>query len=108
MHARADLIHRVAAISSQYDALVMPTVPIVAPSLASLEAEEQFRSVNLLMLRNTTIANLLDRCAISVPCHRGGDAPVGLMLVGEHGADRRLFSIAAAIEQIVSPGPSVS
>ena len=108
MRARADLIRRVAAISSQYDALVMPTVPIVAPSLASLEAEEQFRSVNLLVLRNTTIANVLDRCAISVPCHRGGDAPVGLMLVGEHGADRRLFAIAAAIEAIVSPGPSIS
>ncbi len=108
MRARTDLIHRVAAISSQYDALVMPTVPIVAPSLASLEAEEQFRTVNLLMLRNTTIANVLDRCAISVPCHRGGDAPVGLMLVGEHGTDRRLFSIATAIEQIVSPVPSIS
>jgi aspartyl-tRNA(Asn)/glutamyl-tRNA(Gln) amidotransferase subunit A len=108
IRARADLIRRVAAISGQFDALVMPTVPIVAPSLASLEAEEQFRTVNLLVLRNTTIANVLDRCAISIPCHRGGDAPVGLMLVGEHDGDRRLFSIAAAIEQIVSPGPSNS
>ena len=103
IRARADLIRRVAAISGQFDALIMPTVPIVAPSLASLEAEEQFRTVNVLMLRNTMIANVLDRCAISIPCHRNGDAPVGLMLVGEHGADRRLFSIAAAVEQIVSP-----
>jgi aspartyl-tRNA(Asn)/glutamyl-tRNA(Gln) amidotransferase subunit A len=108
IRGRADLIRRVAAISSQYDALVMPTVPIVAPSLASLEVEEQFRTVNLLVLRNTTIANVLDRCAISIPCHRHGEAPVGLMLVGEHGADRRLFSIAAAVEQIVSPGPGKS
>jgi aspartyl-tRNA(Asn)/glutamyl-tRNA(Gln) amidotransferase subunit A len=88
--------------------LIMPTVPIVAPSLASLEAEEQFRTVNVLMLRNNTIANVLDRCAISIPSHRHGDAPVGLMLVGEHGADRRLFSIAAALEQIVSPAPGNS
>ena len=106
--ARADLIRRAAAISGQFDALIMPTVPIVAPSLASLEAEEQFRTVNVLMLRNPTIANVLDRCAISIPCHRRGDAPVGLMLVGEHGADRRLFSIAAAVEQIVSPEPGKS
>jgi aspartyl-tRNA(Asn)/glutamyl-tRNA(Gln) amidotransferase subunit A len=106
MRARADLIGRVAAISGQFDALVMPTVPIVAPSLASLKAEEQFRNVNLLVLRNPTIANVLDRCAISIPCHRVGDAPVGLTLVGEHGADHRLFAIAAAVEQIVSPGPS--
>src|SRR5262249_24394966 len=93
----------VAAISGHYDALIMPTVPIVAPPLASLEAEEQFRAVNILVLRNTTIANVLDRCAISLPCHRRGDAPVGLMLVGEHGADRRLLAIAAAVEQVVSP-----
>jgi aspartyl-tRNA(Asn)/glutamyl-tRNA(Gln) amidotransferase subunit A len=108
IRARADLIRRVAAVSGQFDALVMPTVPIAAPSLASLEAEEQFRAVNMLVLRNTTIANVLDRCAISIPCHRCGDAPVGLMLVGEHGADRRLFAIAAAVEQIVSPGPGKS
>ena len=57
----------------------------------------------VLVLRNTTIANALDRCAISIPCHHGGDAPVGLMLVGEHGADRRLLAIAAAVEQTVSP-----
>jgi len=105
IRARAGLIRRVAAISGPFDALVMPTVPIVAPSLASLEAEEQFGTVNLLVLRNPTIANVLDRCAISIPCHRHGDAPVGLMLVGEHGADRRLFAIAAAVEQIISPQP---
>ena len=66
--------------------------------------EEQFRTVNLLVLRNTMVANVLDRCAISIPCHCHGDAPVGLMLVADHGADRRLFQIAAAVEQIVSPG----
>jgi aspartyl-tRNA(Asn)/glutamyl-tRNA(Gln) amidotransferase subunit A len=103
IRGRADLIRRVAAVSGHYDALIMPTVPIVAPPLALLEAEEQFRAVNVLVLRNTTIANVLDRCAISIPCHRGGDAPAGLMLVGEHGADRRLLAIAAAMEQVVSP-----
>ena len=53
----------------------------------------------MLVLRNPSIANFLDRCSISIPCHRAGDAPVGLMLFGEHGADRRLLSIAAAIER---------
>jgi len=55
------------------------------------------------VLRNPGIANFLDRCSISIPCHRAGDAPVGLMLIGEHGADRRLLSVAAAIESVVSP-----
>jgi aspartyl-tRNA(Asn)/glutamyl-tRNA(Gln) amidotransferase subunit A len=100
---RADLIGRVAAITRDFDALVMPTVPVIAPPLADLEAEERYRRVNLLVLRNPTVANMLDRCAISLPCHHDGEAPVGLMLVGEHGGDRRLFEIAAGIEAIVSP-----
>jgi aspartyl-tRNA(Asn)/glutamyl-tRNA(Gln) amidotransferase subunit A len=100
---RADLIRRVAAITGRYDALVMPTVPLIAPPLAELEAEERYRKVNLQVLRNPTVANMLDRCAISLPCHAAGEAPVGLMLIGEHGGDRRLFEIAAGIEAIVSP-----
>jgi aspartyl-tRNA(Asn)/glutamyl-tRNA(Gln) amidotransferase subunit A len=100
---RADLIRRVAAITRDYDALVMPTVPVIAPPLAELEVEERYRRVNLLVLRNPTVANILDRCAISLPCHREGEAPVGLMLIGEHGGDRRLFEIAARIEALVSP-----
>jgi aspartyl-tRNA(Asn)/glutamyl-tRNA(Gln) amidotransferase subunit A len=81
----------------------MPTVPLVASPLAELEAEERYRKVNLLVLRNPTVANMLDRCSISLPCHRPGEAPVGLMLIGEHGSDRRLFEIAAAVEAAVSP-----
>ena len=100
---RADLIRRVAAITQHYDALVMPTVPVIAPPLAALAAEDPYRKVNLQVLRNPTVANMLDRCAISLPCHRHGEAPVGLMLIGEHGGDRRLFAIAAGIEAIVSP-----
>jgi len=105
MQGRADLIRRVAAISSRFDALVMPAVPIVAPPLATFADEDAYRTINVLVLRNTGIANVLDRCAISIPCHRRGDAPVGLMLMGEHGADRRLFAIAAAVEAVISPGP---
>jgi aspartyl-tRNA(Asn)/glutamyl-tRNA(Gln) amidotransferase subunit A len=103
IRARADLIRRVGAVSGRFDAMIMPTCPIVAPPIAAVAAEEQFFAVNPLVIRNTTLFNLLDRCAISIPCHRRGDAPVGLMLVGEHGSDRRLFEIAAAIEHVVSP-----
>jgi aspartyl-tRNA(Asn)/glutamyl-tRNA(Gln) amidotransferase subunit A len=102
--ARKQFIRRLAAITAPYDALVMPTVPVTAPRLADLEAEDAYRRVNFLVLRNPSIANFLDRCSISLPCHHAGDAPVGLMLIGEHGADRRLLAIAAAIEEVVSPG----
>jgi aspartyl-tRNA(Asn)/glutamyl-tRNA(Gln) amidotransferase subunit A len=101
--ARADFIRRLAPITAPYDALLMPTVPVTAPRLAELAADEAYRRVNALVLRNPAIANFLDRCSISIPCHRAGDAPVGLMLIGEHDADRRLLAIAAAIEPVVSP-----
>jgi aspartyl-tRNA(Asn)/glutamyl-tRNA(Gln) amidotransferase subunit A len=103
MSARAALVRSVASVSRRYDALVMPTVPMVAPPLAALAEEDTYRSTNVKMLRNPMLANLIDRCAISIPCHDAGEAPVGLMLVGEHGEDRRLFAIAAAVEAVVSP-----
>ncbi|TMJ42901.1 MAG: amidase [Alphaproteobacteria bacterium] len=104
VNARADFIRRVDAVTAPYDALVMPTVPVTAPRLADLADDAAYRSANFLVLRNPSIANFLNRCSISIPCHRVGDAPVGLMLIGEHGDDRRLLSIAAAIEAVVSPG----
>ena len=101
--ARSDFIRRVAAITAPFDALAMPTAPIVAPRIADLAADEAYRRTNVLVLRNPSLANFLDRCAISVPCHEAGTAPVGLMLIGERGGDRRLLALAAAIEALVSP-----
>jgi aspartyl-tRNA(Asn)/glutamyl-tRNA(Gln) amidotransferase subunit A len=103
VRARTDFNARVAAIAAPFDALVMPTTPITAPRIAELEPDEAYRHANMLVLRNPSIANFLDCCAISIPCHRAGEAPVGLMLFGAHGADRRLLAMSAAIEQVVSP-----
>jgi aspartyl-tRNA(Asn)/glutamyl-tRNA(Gln) amidotransferase subunit A len=101
--ARMDFIRRVAAVTAPYDALVMPTVPVTAARTVDLVADDAYRQINFLVLRNPSVANFLDRCSISIPCHRPGEAPVGLMLIGEHDADRRLLSIAAAVETAVSP-----
>jgi aspartyl-tRNA(Asn)/glutamyl-tRNA(Gln) amidotransferase subunit A len=103
MWAREEMIRRLDAITAPYDALLMPTVPIIAPTFRELAAPEAARAANLLLLRNTAVANFFDRCAVSIPCHRAGDAPVGLMLMGETGADRRLLAIAAAVEKRVAP-----
>jgi len=103
MQARADFIRRVAAVTAPYDVLAMPTAPVIAPPLADFASEEVYRRVNMLVLRNPSIVNFIDGCSISLPCHHAGEAPVGLMLVGAHDADRRLLAIAAAIEQVVSP-----
>ena len=79
----------------------MPTVPIVAPRIAALNDQQAYNRINMLILRNTALGNFLDRCSMSVPCHRAGEAPVGLMLTGETMGDARLFGIAAAVEGVV-------
>ncbi len=96
--ARARLVASFDARTRDYDCVVMPTVPIVPPRVAELDDEREYNRVNLLILRNTALGNFLDRCAISLPCHGVGEAPVGLMLMGETLGDARLFSIAAGVE----------
>lgn len=99
--ARADLQQRVSAITSNYDAVVMPTCAIVAPTLEEVSTPDGFTRKNLLLLRNTTVGNFLDRCGISLPCHEPGELPVGFMLMGEAMADKRLLSIARSVAPIV-------
>jgi len=96
--ARADLIARVAERTAPFDALLMPTVAIIAPPISAFERDEDYRHLNALLLRNPSVINFLDRCAITIPIQRAGTAPVGLMVVGEHGADRRLLALARGIE----------
>ncbi len=76
----------------------MPTCPLIPPAIAALDDEGEYNRINMLVLRNTALGNFLDRCAISIPCHRPGDAPVGLMVMGETMGDAKLFRIAAAME----------
>jgi aspartyl-tRNA(Asn)/glutamyl-tRNA(Gln) amidotransferase subunit A len=96
--ARERLVARFDARTQEYDCVVMPTVPIVPPRVADLDDEREYNRVNMLILRNTALGNFLDRCAISLPCHGAGEAPVGLMLMGETLGDARLFRIAAGVE----------
>lgn len=81
-----------------FDALLMPTVPKIAPTIASLDEPQRYMEINALMLRNTSVINMLDGCAISLPCHPAGHAPVGLSLAAVHGDDARLISWAVAVE----------
>jgi aspartyl-tRNA(Asn)/glutamyl-tRNA(Gln) amidotransferase subunit A len=98
---RARLIASFDAATAPYDAIALPTAPIAPPSIASLADDADFTRVNTLVLRNCALFNFLDRCSISIPAHRPGDAPAGLMLVGETMGDARLFALANAIEPIL-------
>lgn len=81
-----------------FDALILPTVQIVPPTLESLGDAAVSNATNLLCLRNTAVGNFLDLPAISIPCQSDGALPVGAMLMGRTGEDRRLLSIARGLE----------
>jgi aspartyl-tRNA(Asn)/glutamyl-tRNA(Gln) amidotransferase subunit A len=100
--ARADLIKRVSAVTSNFDAIVMPTCAIAAPTLDEVSTPEGFTKKNMLLLRNTTVGNFLDRCAISLPCHEAGELPVGFMLMGEAMTDKRVLGMARSVAPVVS------
>jgi aspartyl-tRNA(Asn)/glutamyl-tRNA(Gln) amidotransferase subunit A len=95
---RADLIARVDREATDVDALIMPTLPLVAPPIAAFVKDEDFWRLNARILRNTAPINFLDRCAVTIPISPPGEAPVGLTVVGGHGEDRRLLAMALGIE----------
>ncbi len=104
---RLAFIDRFRKYWNRFDLLICPTVPLVAPQMAALEASaEEFRRVNRLLLRNPSVVNFLDACAITLPCHRAGEAPVGLMAVGATLQDKFLLSIALSIEQVLASHPA--
>jgi aspartyl-tRNA(Asn)/glutamyl-tRNA(Gln) amidotransferase subunit A len=99
--ARVEIRASMDAVTAPYDAVAMPTAPILPPRIGALDNEADYVRTNSLILRNPSLANFLDRCSISLPAHRRGEAPVGFMLMGETGGDDRLFAIAAAIEALI-------
>lgn len=114
LHARQHWIARMDAAMAPFDALLSPTVPLVAPTIdsvapangkdAALDAarDAEFFRVNGLLLRNTSVVNVLDGCALSLPCHVQGELPVGLMVW--HGAlrDDAVLNIGLRIEELLS------
>jgi aspartyl-tRNA(Asn)/glutamyl-tRNA(Gln) amidotransferase subunit A len=98
---RVRLIGSFAAAMEGFDAVLAPTVPIVAPPLARFESDAGYARLNLLVLRNPSLFNFLDGCAVTVPIHGAGAAPVGLMMAAPGGHDRRLLGVAEAVEGCV-------
>jgi aspartyl-tRNA(Asn)/glutamyl-tRNA(Gln) amidotransferase subunit A len=98
LNSRRSLIARIAARLAPYDALVLPTTANTPPKIADLADDKAFTVANLRSLRNCTLINMIDGCAISLPAHREGEVPVGLMLASTGGSDRRIFELAAGME----------
>ncbi|MDQ0071688.1 aspartyl-tRNA(Asn)/glutamyl-tRNA(Gln) amidotransferase subunit A [Variovorax boronicumulans] len=103
INARRAWIARVETALAPFDAVLSPTVPITAPSIASVapgaERDDEFFRVNALLLRNPSIVNMLDGCALSLPCHAPGELPVGLMLWHAALHDDAVLAIALQVER---------
>lgn len=99
--ARKSLIARATVRLAPHDALVLPTTANTPPRIADLADDQAFAKANLLSLRNCTLINMIDGCAISLPAHREGEVPVGLMLAASGGSDRRIFELAAGMEGVI-------
>jgi aspartyl-tRNA(Asn)/glutamyl-tRNA(Gln) amidotransferase subunit A len=92
----------VEALAAPYDAILMPTSPTIAPPIAEVDrSDEDFFRWNFRILRNVGVVNFLDGCAVSLPCHAPGTAPVGLSVFGIAMSDRHVLAAAAAIEGVL-------
>ena len=93
-----------------FDAVLSPTVPIVAPPLADVlpgtERDDRFMRINALLLRNPSVVNLLDGCAITLPCHAPHELPVGLMVWHSALRDDLVLNLAMQIEPLLQTAVS--
>lgn len=114
LQARREWIGRMEAAMDGFDALLSPTVPILAPTLASVAPangqgaaqdaarDAAFARANALLLRNTSVVNMLDGCALSLPCHAPGELPVGLMVWHAALHDDAVLNVGLKIENLLS------
>ena len=101
--ARRAWIGRMEAALADVDVLLSPTVPIVAPPLAPLIADDDaFFAANAALLRNPAAVNLLDGCALSLPCQAADELPVGLMAWSTALRDDTVLGAGLAIESVLA------
>ena len=109
LQSRERFIKTINAAAHGYDALLMPTTPDTAPTIAEASKDDaSYAHYNGRMLRNPSIVNLFDGCALSVPCHDPGNAPAGLMIAGTQNTDRRILAIGLAVEEAVNVEARIS
>ncbi len=101
---RKDMIERSHLATRNFDAILMPTVAIVPPEVKPLLASDAlYAEANYKVLRNTALINNLGCPAATIPVGLKGGAPVGLMVVGEHGADAHVQDIAESLDEVLMP-----
>ncbi|MEM9247585.1 MAG: amidase family protein [Pseudomonadota bacterium] len=98
---RLDQLRRAyAAATTPYDAVILPTSPILPPNQKAVTEDHAFfTSENLMALRNTRIGNLMGLCALTLPT---GHPSCGLMVMAAPGAEERLLRMGAALAPLLT------
>jgi len=89
----------VAVVLDGVDAVVGPTVPVLAPTIDAARAEPTLPAV---LVSNTRLANVVGTPAASVPVP-SGTLPVGLQVLAA--TDSRTLAVAAAVEELATSEP---
>ena len=84
--------------------LLLPTTPILAPELSVFDDDDEYYRLNLLALRNPSLANVLNGCSISLP-FKAGNETIGIMLTAPGGCDRSLLEVAKDLRRCFVLGP---
>ena len=81
---------------SKFDAVILPTCPILPPNLERLESDNDYYvSQNLMALRNTRIANLLGICALTIPTNHPS---CGVSIMALPNMEEKLLRLGRAAE----------
>lgn len=103
LQQRQRFIRLIGAAAHGFDAMLMPTTPDTATTIAQTSAQDaDYYRINSRMLRNPSLVNLFDGCALTLPCHPPGTAPVGLMIAGTQNTDRKILAIGLAVETVLA------
>jgi len=85
--------------TARFDAVLVPTSPILPPNIARLEADHAyFISENLLALRNTRIGNLMGLAVLTMPT---ATPSCGMAVMVAPFKDRFALRLGAAMEKIL-------
>ncbi|HEY2605171.1 MAG TPA: allophanate hydrolase [Paraburkholderia sp.] len=94
----AEVKRQVEALFADIDVLIVPTTP-THPTIAAVQADPI--ELNSRLGYYTNFVNLLDLCALAVPCLRRADGlPAGITLIAPAGADHRLAVLGAEIQSL--------
>ena len=95
---RLDAIRQIwADRAAEFDAVLLPTSPILPPDANRLLTDDAFYvTENLLAMRNTRIGNLMGVCSLTMPTSQPS---CGISLMAGAGEERRLLRVGAAAER---------